>query len=63
MIWLDMGGVRGHMKPLEGAVNGKSCLSNLFDFFEKMNEHVDNGDSVDIIYLAFQQAFNRVPCK
>ncbi|CAM5088479.1 unnamed protein product [Eretmochelys imbricata] len=34
---------------------------NLLEFFEGVNKHVDKGDPVDIVYLDFQKAFNKVP--
>uniref|UniRef100_A0A8C3TGZ7 Ataxin 7 like 1 n=1 Tax=Chelydra serpentina TaxID=8475 RepID=A0A8C3TGZ7_CHESE len=40
---------------------GKSCLTNLLEFFEGINKHVDKGDPVDIVYLDFQKAFDKVP--
>ncbi|CAM4589481.1 unnamed protein product [Caretta caretta] len=40
---------------------GKSCLTNLLEFFEGVNKHADKGDPVDIVYLDFQKAFDKVP--
>ena len=40
---------------------GKSCLTNLLEFFGGVNKHVDEGDPVDIVYLDFQKAFDKVP--
>ncbi|CAM5134364.1 unnamed protein product [Natator depressus] len=40
---------------------GKSCLTNLLEFFEGVNMHVDQGDPVDLAYLDFQKAFDKVP--
>lgn len=34
-----------------------------FRVFEKVNKNVDKGDSVGILYLGFQKAFNKVPLK
>uniref|UniRef100_A0A8C3F3S5 Reverse transcriptase domain-containing protein n=1 Tax=Chrysemys picta bellii TaxID=8478 RepID=A0A8C3F3S5_CHRPI len=44
-----------------GFCKGKSCLTNLLEFFEGVNKHVDKGDPVDIVYLDFQKAFDKVP--
>uniref|UniRef100_A0A8C8SCV0 Reverse transcriptase domain-containing protein n=1 Tax=Pelusios castaneus TaxID=367368 RepID=A0A8C8SCV0_9SAUR len=44
-----------------GFCKGKSCLTNLLEFFEGVNKHVDRGDPVDIVYLDFQKAFDKVP--
>ncbi|CAM4653692.1 unnamed protein product [Lepidochelys kempii] len=40
---------------------GKSCLTNLLEFFEGVNKHVYKGDPVDIVTLDFQKAFDKVP--
>ncbi|CAM5124147.1 unnamed protein product [Natator depressus] len=40
---------------------GRSCFTNLLEFFEGVNKHVDKGDPVDIVYLGFQKAFDKVP--
>ncbi|CAM4694812.1 unnamed protein product [Caretta caretta] len=46
-------------KSQHGFCKGKSC--NLLEFFEGVNKHVDKGDPVDIVYLDFQKAFDKVP--
>ncbi|CAM4722295.1 unnamed protein product, partial [Lepidochelys kempii] len=48
-------------KSQHGFCKGKSCLTNLLEFFEEVNEHVHKGDPVDIVYLDFQNAFDKVP--
>ncbi|CAM5167759.1 unnamed protein product [Natator depressus] len=48
-------------KSQHGFCKGKSCLTNLLEFFEGVNKHVDKGDPVDIVYLDFQKAFDKVP--
>ncbi|CAM4653796.1 unnamed protein product [Lepidochelys kempii] len=48
-------------KRQHGFCKGRSCLINLLEFFEGVNKHVDKGDPVDIVYLDFQKAFNKVP--
>jgi len=36
-----------------GFMKGRSCLTNLLDFFEEVYENLDKGNSVDLIYLDF----------
>ncbi|CAM5155297.1 unnamed protein product [Eretmochelys imbricata] len=48
-------------KSQYGFCKGRSCLTNLLEFFEGVNSHVDKGDPVDIVYLDFQKAFDKVP--
>ena len=64
--------VRSHLiKHLEphfhdaqhGFLSGRSCLSNLFYCFDKIDEILSNGDDVDVLYLDFQKAFDTVPHK
>ena len=51
--------------PSESAcfMKGKSCLTNLLEFFEDVTSKVDNGDPVDVVYLGFRKAFDKVPHK
>ena len=44
-----------------GFLKGKSCLSNLLNCFDKIDDILCNGDDVDILYLDFQKAFDTVP--
>ena len=39
----------------------RSCLTNLLEFMEIITQHVDDGHPVDVIYLYFQKAFDKVP--
>ncbi|CAM4388385.1 unnamed protein product [Lepidochelys kempii] len=48
-------------KSQHGFCKGRSCFTNLLEFFEGVNKHVDKGDPVDIVYLDFQKAFDKVP--
>jgi len=36
-------------------------LTNLFSFFEQFTSLADNGDIVDVIFLDFAKAFDKVP--
>ena len=44
-----------------GFVSGRSCLTNLLVFLEKITQFVDKGYPVDVVYLDFSKAFNWVP--
>jgi len=44
-----------------GFSRGRSCLSNLLDFFEVVTRDLDEGKNVDLIYLDFSKAFDKVP--
>ena len=60
--------VMNHFLPFvsdtqHGFLKGKSCLSNLFECFDKIDEIVNSGGDVDILYLDFQKAFDTVPHK
>ena len=46
-----------------GFRNKRSCLTNLLDFFHDVYNLYDNTRAVDIIYLDFQKAFDKVPHK
>ena len=44
-----------------GFLKARSCLTNLLCFFEEITKWVDDGSPVDIVYLDFQKAFDKVP--
>ena len=44
-----------------GFLKSKSCLPNLLCFLEEITKWVDDGSPVDVIYLDFQKAFDKVP--
>ena len=46
-----------------GFKNKRSCLTNLLDFFNEVYILYDNAKAVDIIYLDFQKAYDKVPHK
>jgi len=41
----------------------KSCLTNLLEYLETILTNIDEGDSVDVIYLDFAKAFDKVSHK
>jgi endonuclease/exonuclease/phosphatase family metal-dependent hydrolase len=46
-----------------GFVKKKSCLTNLLEFLEFVSDYVDQGYPIDVVYLDFQKAFDKVPHK
>ena len=46
-----------------GFMKGKSCLTNLLEYLEIVTKVLDEGDPLDIIYLDFAKAFDKVPHK
>ena len=44
-----------------GFKHGRSCLSNLLVFLDKVTRCIDDGNTVDAIYLDFAKAFDKVP--
>ena len=48
-------------KTQHGFVPHRSCLTNLLEYLEKVTDLMDQGHSVDIFYLDFAKAFDKVP--
>ena len=50
---------------LKGTQHGfrkrRSCLTNLLSFLDRVTEELDDGGRVDVIYLDFAKAFDKVP--
>ena len=44
-----------------GFLKARSCLTNILCFFEEITNWVDDGSPVDVVYLDFQKAFDKVP--
>jgi hypothetical protein len=44
-----------------GFMKGRSCVTNLLTFFDKVTSELDSGESIDVIYLDFAKAFDTVP--
>ncbi|KAJ7411672.1 RNA-directed DNA polymerase from mobile element jockey-like protein [Pitangus sulphuratus] len=41
-----------------GFRSGRSCLTNLISFYDKMTNLVDEGKALDVVYLDFSKAFD-----
>ena len=46
-----------------GFRKGRSCLTNLLEFFHEMFSLYDKSRAIDILYLDFKKAFDKVPHK
>ena len=46
-----------------GFTKGRSCLTNLLEFMEGVTSELDRKNSVDLVYLDFAKAFDKVPYK
>ena len=44
-----------------GFMKGRSCLTNLLVYLDKITTYIDEGLPFDAIYLDFSKAFDRVP--
>ena len=50
------------MNPSQhGFMPGKSCATNLLEFLEIVTRSIDEGKNMDIIFLDFAKAFDKVP--
>ncbi|GAB0183527.1 mitochondrial enolase superfamily member 1 [Grus japonensis] len=43
-----------------GFMKGKSCLTNLISFYDKVTPLEDEGKAVDVVYLDFSKAFDTI---
>jgi len=67
MEWLILSVLTRHAKNNQGIrpsqhgfTKGKSCLTNLISFYDKVTRLVDEGRAVAAIYLDFSKAFDTV---
>ena len=49
------------LQSQHGFTKGKSCLTNLLLFLEDITKAIDEGKPLDVIYLDFAKAFDKVP--
>ncbi|GAB0195083.1 mitochondrial enolase superfamily member 1 [Grus japonensis] len=45
----------------QGITKGKSCLTNLISFYNKVTRLVDEGKAADVVFLDFSKIFDAVP--
>ena len=58
---MDQLKVNEGIRPSQHAfMNGRSCLTNLISFYDKVTHLVDEGKAVDVGYLDFSKAFDTV---
>ena len=43
-----------------GFISGRSCFTNLLTFLERVTSYIDSDFPVDVIYLDFLKAFDKV---
>ena len=43
-----------------GFIKARSCLTNMLCILEEITKRIDEGSPIDIIYLDFQKAFDKV---
>ena len=68
MKWIISGSIMEQLKVNQGIrpsqhgfTNGRSCLTNLISFYDKVTCLVDEGKAVSVLYLDFRKAFDTVP--
>jgi len=44
-----------------GFMRGRSGLTSLIEFFEDVTKHIEEGRAVDVVYMDFSKAFDKVP--
>ena len=66
--WIISGAIMDQLKVNQGIkpsqhgfTNGRSCLTNLISFYDKVTPLVDEGKAVHVVYLEFSKAFDTAP--
>lgn len=60
-VWEHLNKFRLIRDTQHGFRSGRSCLTNLLEFLEFITKQLDEGNNVDVIYLDFSKAFDKVP--
>jgi hypothetical protein len=47
-------------KSQHGFANSRSCQTNLIEFMDFVTRSVDSGEAVDVVYLDFSKAFDKI---
>ncbi|KAK4818861.1 hypothetical protein QYF61_020080 [Mycteria americana] len=50
----------GNQPSQQGFMKGRSCLTNLISFYDKVTHLVDEGNAVDVVYLENKKAFGTI---
>ena len=68
MEWIILGVIMDQIKVNQGIrpsqngfTNGRSCLTDLISFYDKMTHLVDEGKAIDVVGLDFSKVFDTVP--
>uniref|UniRef100_A0A493T9W9 Reverse transcriptase domain-containing protein n=1 Tax=Anas platyrhynchos platyrhynchos TaxID=8840 RepID=A0A493T9W9_ANAPP len=61
VITQHLQGKQGIRPCQHGFMKGRSCLTNLISFYDKVTCWVDEGKAVDVVYLDFSKAFDTLP--
>jgi len=49
------------LESQHGFRKGRSCLTNLLVFWDKVTGSIDSVENVDVIFMDFAKAFDKVP--
>ena len=59
---MDQLKVNQEIRPSQHVLtSGRSCLTNLISFYDKVTRLVEEGQAVNVVYLDFSKSFDTVP--